>query len=113
MYAPSIFTLPLLLSLTVLAPAPAAAGAVADTAAAPFTLRDAIARAAAANPDLLRDRASVDAATANVTAALGQFDLQLTGDAGVIRRVIPPINVMDTTAGITDSFSADVGLARA
>jgi outer membrane protein TolC len=58
---------------------------------APLALRDAIARAAAGNIQLLKQNVTLRTSEGNVTAALGQFDFVLAGDGTFSRSVNPPI----------------------
>ena len=70
-------------------------------ATADLRLREVLARAVAGNPDLLRERAAIDLASANLLGAEGAFDFVLTADGTFARRKTPPINAMDLAAGTT------------
>ena len=67
-----------------------------DTARAeetkPISIVQAIERAVADNPDLLRERVAVAKAAAHQLAAEGQFDVLLDADLGTKRDLVPPLS---------------------
>jgi outer membrane protein TolC len=75
-------------------------------------LRAVLQQAVTGNPDLLRERAAIDLATASVQIAMGQFDFVLSGDGTFARRVTPPINSSDIAAGFSRTFTGNVALSR-
>ncbi|MES1210168.1 MAG: TolC family protein, partial [Pseudomonadota bacterium] len=104
------------------ATAPAAATAAPDNPGPPrpprpLALTDVLTRAATDNPDLLRERVAIDIANANVRIAEGSFDFTLTGDGTFARRVNPAIpgstGTGSLTAGLAETFTANLGLTRA
>jgi outer membrane protein TolC len=80
---------------------------------APLALREAIARAAAGNIQLLKQNVALRTSEGNVVGALGQFDFNLTGDGTFSRNVNPPLGPNDQSAGANKVLVFDLGLARA
>jgi outer membrane protein TolC len=78
-----------------------------------LALRDVLSQAVTGNPDLLRERAAIDLASANLLAAEGQFDFVLTGDGSFARRTTPRVNSADPVGGSTQTFTVDLALSRA
>jgi outer membrane protein TolC len=114
----SMAALAALVAMTPLARAEApqptpAAGASAPAPGTGLGLREVLGRAVTGNPDLLRVRAAIDLAGANLLAAEGAFDFVLTGDGTFARRTTPPVNSTDPAAGTTTSFTANLALTRA
>jgi outer membrane protein TolC len=112
--------LPAVLGASMLAPSLAAivlaqAQAQAPAPAPPaLSLREAIERAAGANPDLLRERVAVEIASANLLAAQGQFDFVLTAGGTFAQRTTPPIGAgSELTTGFARTLTLDGGLGRA
>jgi outer membrane protein TolC len=79
----------------------------------PLALREAIARAAAGNTQLLKQNIALRTSQGNLVAALGQYDLVLAGDATFSRNVNPPLAPNDPQAGSNKSAVFDLSLARA
>jgi outer membrane protein len=93
----------------------AAAAVLAGPAAAadePLSLNQAIERAVAGNPDLRRERISIETADARLESALGFFDVNLTGDLTYSRNTRPSLGVQDIQAGSTDRFNLNLGVER-
>jgi outer membrane protein TolC len=84
----------------------------ARAAEQPLSLMRAIERAVATNPDLRRERIAIDVAEAQLEAARGAFDFQLTSNLIYSRRTTPPINSQDVQGGFQSNLSLDLGLAR-
>jgi outer membrane protein TolC len=80
---------------------------------APLALREAIARAAAGNIQLLKQNVTLRTTRGNVVAALGQFDFVLGADGTVSRNVNPPLANTDPQAGSNLSGVFDLSLSRA
>jgi outer membrane protein len=78
-----------------------------------LALRDAIARAATGNIQLLKQNVAMRTSEGNVVAALGQFDLTLAGDATLSRNVNPPLGPNDQSAGANTGGVFDLSLSRA
>ncbi len=78
----------------------------------PLTLMQAIQQAIVSNPDLRRDRIAVDVSEAQLEAARGAFDFQLTSGLVFSRRTTPPISSQDVQGGFNNNLLLDLGLAR-
>lgn len=91
------------------------AAAFAPTARAQetLTLGEAVKRALAGNVDLRRERVSVLTAEAQITSALGQFDVIFGADATFSRRTTPRLSATDLAGGYTNQLSLDASLSRA
>jgi outer membrane protein len=85
----------------------------ARAAEQPLTLMQAIEMAVNANPDLRRERITIDVADAQVEAARGAFDFVLSSGLVFSRRTTPPLNSQDVQGGFTNNLTLDLGLARA
>lgn len=72
----------------------------------PISLRDAIARVATGNVQLLKQNVVVRSSEGSYTAALGQFDFILAGDGSFSRSVTPPLSPVGGSTG-----SAGMGTA--
>jgi outer membrane protein len=94
----------LLASTALATPAPAAEQ--------PLTLMQAIERAVASNADLRRERITIDVAEAQLEAARGIFDFQLTSNLTYSRRTTPPINNQDVQGGFNSNLALNLALAR-
>ena len=77
-----------------------------------ITLRDAIARAAAGNIQLLKQNVALRSSDANVVAQLGAFDFTLGADGTFSHGVTPPLDPSDHNAGSTNSAIFDLILSR-
>ena len=76
-------------------------------------LMQALERAVAGNIDLRRDRVSIELADANLMAARGQFDFNLTGALNFQRATQPPLTAQDIASGYTNDLGFDIGVTRA
>ncbi|HTA19729.1 MAG TPA: TolC family protein [Polyangia bacterium] len=79
----------------------------------PISLRDAIARAAAGNIQLLKQNVALRSSEGNVVAQLGAFDFTLAGDGTYSRNVNPSLGKGDPSAGSTNGAVFDLSLTRA
>jgi outer membrane protein TolC len=91
----------------------ATAATRAQSAPQPLTLRQALEHAVAGNVDLRRQNVALRAAEANTMAALGFFDVVVSGDASLTHNVVPPVRLNDPTAGSTTIPMIDLGVSRA
>jgi HAE1 family hydrophobic/amphiphilic exporter-1 len=91
----------LALGLVLDAPVARAENEPAPGAAEPsaLSLRDAIARTAAGNVQLLKQNVALRSSQGSVTAALGQFDLVLAGDGTFSRNATPPLSETRSSMG--------------
>jgi outer membrane protein len=78
-----------------------------------LTLRDAIARTAAGNLQLLKQNVALRTSEGNVVSALGLFDFTLGADGTISRNVNPPLAVSDPQAGSNTIGVFDLSLSRA
>ena len=97
----------LLLLILIAAPTTAAA------AEEPLALVQALERAIAGNPDLRRDRLTIELRDAGIQAAQGQFDFRLTSNLTFSRSTTPAISGSDLQGGFTNNLALNLGLARA
>ena len=95
------------------APAVQAAATPALPEPAGLSLRDAIARVAAGNIQLLKQNVALRTSEGNLLAAEGQFDLTLAGDGTFSRNVNPSLGPNDQSAGSTYGAIVDLSLSRA
>jgi outer membrane protein len=95
------------------APAVQAAATPALPEPAGLSLRDAIARVAAGNIQLLKQNVALRTSQGNLTAALGQFDITLAGDGTFSRNVNPSLGPSDQQAGSIYGAVFDLSLSRA
>src|SRR6188472_1387296 len=103
--------------LLVLAPSVASPQAPTPPAAVSSTgdqlsLVQALQRAVAGNLDLQRDRVTIELADANLLAARGQFDFNLTGALNFQRSTQPPLTASDIASGYTNDIGFDLGVTR-
>jgi outer membrane protein TolC len=78
-----------------------------------IALRDAIARAAAGNIQLLKQNVALQTSEGNVVAQLGTFDFVLAADSTLSRSVNPPLSPTDQSQGSSKSYIGDLSLTRA
>jgi outer membrane protein TolC len=80
---------------------------------ADLALRDAIARAAAGNVQLLKQNVALRSSQGGVVAALGGFDFVVAADGTYVHNVNPSVSRTDLQGGYTDSGVVDLSLTRA
>jgi outer membrane protein len=85
---------------------------VVHAAEEPLPLNDAIARAVRGNPDLQRERITIETVDARLEAARGAFDVNLTSGFNVVRRVQPALRAGDPQGGSSTTYTLDFGIAR-
>jgi outer membrane protein len=78
----------------------------------PLSLNQTLQRAVAGNVDLRRDRVTIELAEANLMAARGQFDFNITGALTFQRSTQPPLTAQDIASGYTNDFGFDIGVQR-
>ncbi len=83
---------------------------------ATLSLKQAVERAVAGNPDLRRERVAIAAARAAEMSAAGNFDVRLDGAFGISRQLVPPSTCpplcQDGDIGKTTSATLSLGVAR-
>jgi outer membrane protein len=98
-------------------PPPARAQGPPAAPAAPeplaLALREAIARAATGNIQLLKQNVALQTSEGNVVNALGTFDFVLAADSTLSRSVNPPLSPTDQSQGSSKSYVGDISLTRA
>ena len=89
-----------------------AAPGAAHAAEEPLSLNKAIERAVAGNPDLRRERITIETADARVESALGFFDVNLTANFDYARKKTPSLTARDPQGGASTTLSLDLGIQR-
>jgi outer membrane protein len=106
---PRFSPLALLLALPlVVAPGPRPAHAADE----PLSLNKAIERAVAGNPDLRRERVSIETADARLESARGFFDVNLMADFNYSSKKTPSLTARDLQGGAQNTLSLDVSIQR-
>jgi outer membrane protein len=103
----SAFSLRVALALPLLA-----APGLAHAAEEALSLNKAIERAVAGNPDLRRERITIESSDARLESARGFFDVNLTADVNYSSRKQPSLNMQDLQGGATKALSLEAGIQR-
>jgi outer membrane protein len=88
------------------------APSVALAAEEPLTLNKAIERAVSGNPDLRRERITIETADARLESALGFFDVNLGVSFDYKRSKTPSLTARDLQGGASTTLSLGVGIQR-
>src|SRR5205809_607343 len=78
----------------------------------PLTLNKAIERAVSGNPDLRRERITIETADARLESALGFFDVNLGVSFDYKRSKTPSLTARDLQGGASTTLSLGVGIQR-
>jgi outer membrane protein len=78
----------------------------------PLSLMQALQKAIGGNVQLMKERVNIETADANITAARGQFDLQLAAGLNFQRATQPPLTAQDISSGFTNTLAVTLGVNR-